>query len=73
MPVWIGEALTLITGPTGVFVVFILIAWAGSRGVWVFGRELTASEKRAEEWRLLTSSSLTAIQAAIEALERRVP
>ncbi len=73
MPEWIGEAMALLTGPTGVLVVFVYIAVAGARGHWVWGRELTASEKRADEWHALTATSLTAIQAAIEALERRVP
>jgi len=73
MPEWIEAALTLITGPFGVFVIFILIGWSGSRGVWTWGRELIAAEKRAEEWHNVASVSLTTIQASIEALERRVP
>lgn len=73
MPEWVGEALALLTGPFGVFVLFILIAWAGATGRWVFGRELEAAERRADTWQQIASTSLTAIQAAIEALERRVP
>ena len=73
MPEWFAELFTLVTGPLGVFVLFILIAWAGKAGIWVWGRELEASEKRANEWHNIVSNSLITIQASIEALERRVP
>lgn len=65
--------LAIITGPGGTIALIILIAFTGATGKWCFGRELAAAERRADEWHHLTLSSLTAIQAAIEALERRTP
>lgn len=65
----IPELLGLVApwGPSGVLAVLIL--WAGFKGLWVWGRELTKAEKRADKFEQLAIGNLHIARTATDAIE----
>lgn len=63
----VSELYDLITRG-GLPVVALLILWAGFRGYWVWGRELTKAEQRADKFEQLAMGNLHLAATAADAL-----